>query len=445
MSAAVRRWVATLTRPVDAASLAVFRIVFGTMVAWDAFRYLHYGWIDEYYVLPEMHFTYLHLGFVRPLPPPWIYLHFWLMGGAALLVAAGLFYRAAAAWLFVSYTYVFLLEQSVYMNHYYLICLLAFLLCWMPAARAYSLDRWRGREILDTAPFWCVAILRLQLFVVYFYGAIAKLNHDWLRGEPMLTELLRRGPEVPEIATHFPPVLLAFFIAYAGIVIDLIVPLLLIRRRTVALGYVLAIPFHVLNEMFLRIGIFSYLMLGAITIFFAPDWPRRLGRRLTGRAARLPAVAPRRPATRPLLLVGLHAYVLFQLLFPLRHLLFPGYVSWTEEGHRFAWHMKLRKKHSQVTITATDPASGRSWTIDPAADLRDRQLRKVLTFPDMMLQYVHHHRDLLRAQGIANPIIRVDWQCSLNGRPVAPLIDPTVNLASVERTWRHADWILPSP
>jgi len=69
----------------------------------------------------------------------------------------------------------------------------------------------------------------------------------------------------------------------------------------------------------------------------------------------------------------------------------------------------------------------------------------VLTFPDMMLQYVHHHRDRLRTQGIAHPVIRVDWRCSLNGRPSAPLIDPTVNLAAVERTWGHADWILPAP
>jgi len=31
-------------------------------------------------------------------------------------------------------------------------------------------------------------------------------------------------------------------------------------------------------------------------------------------------------------------------LVPLRHLLYPGYVSWNEQGHRFAWQMKLRDK-----------------------------------------------------------------------------------------------------
>ena len=41
-------------------------------------------------------------------------------------------------------------------------------------------------------------------------------------------------------------------------------------------------------------------------------------------------------------LLGL--YEVFQLLFPLRHYLYPGPVSWTEEVHYLAWQMKLRAK-----------------------------------------------------------------------------------------------------
>jgi hypothetical protein len=118
-------------------------------------------------------------------------------------------------------------------------------------------------------------------------------------------------------------------------------------------------------------------------------------------------------------------------------------VSWTEEGHRFSWHMKLRWKHSLIAIRVLDPATGRRWTIDPRDDLSTRQLRKLGTFPDIMVQYVRHHRDQLQAQGVRDPVITVDWFCSLNGRPYQRLIDPHVNLATVERSWRHAPWILP--
>jgi hypothetical protein len=182
-------------------------------------------------------------------------------------------------------------------------------------------------------------------------------------------------------------------------------------------------------------------MTGAITIFFEPDWPRRFLRRF-GVAENRPVDSPVATSRDKLILAVLHVYVVFQLLMPLRHFLYPGTVSWTEEGHRFSWHMKLRKKESRLTFHVEDPATGRRWTIDPHDDLLPRQMRKLETFPDMVLQYAHHHRDLLVASGVANPIITVDWECSLNGGPYERIVDPNVNLATVERSWRPASWIL---
>ena len=76
-------------------------------------------------------------------------------------------------------------------------------------------------------------------------------------------------------------------IAYGGILVDAPVPILLCFRRTR------------LDRLHLRrglspaeracscsIGVFSYLMTGAITIFFDPDWPRQLWRRWRGVAGR---------------------------------------------------------------------------------------------------------------------------------------------------------------
>lgn len=452
-------WERLLWEPVDAASVAVFRIVLGAMVAVDALRYLFSDWIEEYFIQPELHFTYLYLDFIKPLPGRWMYVHFWVLFALALLVSAGLFYRVAAVGLFCAYSYFFLLEQAIYMNHYYLILLLCFLLIWIPADRAFSLDRLRAGSTDPFVPFAAVFVLRFQLLVMYFYGALAKLNADWLRGEPMYSSLVGGDPQVPPIAGHFPPALLAYGIAYGGLLADLAIPILLAHRRTVWLGFGYACVFHILNAIFLNIGIFSYLAIGAITIFFPPDWPRRvLSRWQRVRASVLPALrapeptprgAPGAGGARPprpraaFFLASLHLYAFIQLAFPLRHLLYPGHVSWTEEGHRFAWHMKLRKKESRLAIRATDPQTGRQWTIDPRADLRPRQLRKLGTFPDILLQYVHHHRDRLQRQGVANPIITVDWFCSLNGRPYQRLVDPKVNLAAVGRSWRHARWILP--
>jgi hypothetical protein len=451
MAARIRQWANYLCTPVDAASLAIVRIVLGAVIAWDAERYFTHGWLEEYYIRPKWHFTYLYFDWVRPWPGEWMYVHFAGLLVAAVLVAAGLYYRFAAAVVFVAYTYVFLLEKSVYMNHYYLTALLCFWLIWMQPHHAFALDRLRYPDRPATAPRWNVLLLRVQLFIVYFYGAIAKLNPDWLAGEPMYTAIARRTEDVPAIAGYFPPALLAYAIAYGGIAFDATLPILLSLRRTRRIGFAFAVVFHLLNHIFLNIGLFSYLMIGAITIFFDPDWPRQLWRRVVGATA--PQPAPAAPAD-PLRSAGamstrrwvglalLHLYVLAQLLIPFRHWLYPGDVSWTEEGHRFSWHMKLRRKDGEMTITVTDPATGRRWQVDPADDLIDRQVRKLHTFPDILLQYVHYKRDELRAQGIGDPIITVDWRCSLNGAPPHPLIDPNVNLAAEPASIWPARWIV---
>lgn len=443
----LRRWAEYLSAPVDAASLAIVRIALGFVIAWDAQRYFSFGWIEEYYIKPKWNFPYLYFDWVRPWPGDWMYVHFGVLFVAAVLVTVGLYYRLAIALTFLAYTYVFLLEKSVYMNHYYLIALLCFLLIWMQPHRAFALDRYRFPERSQTVPRWNVLLLRTQLFIVYFYGAIAKLNPDWLAGEPMYSEIARRAPGVPDIAASVPPALLAYAIAYGGILFDASVPILLSLRRTRWIGFVMAALFHVLNGVFLNIGLFSHLMTVAITIFFDPDWPRRLWRRLVPGAAPAaePLPAPRASQPASIQWAGLallHLYVLAQLLIPLRHWLYPGEVSWTEEGHRFAWHMKLRKKAGSMTITAIDPATGRSWQIDPAEDLGDRQVRKLHTFPDILLQYAHYKRDELRGQGINDAIINVDWRCSLNGAPPQPLVDPTVNLAAEPESIWPAHWII---
>jgi hypothetical protein len=446
MGRRLRQWADFLGAPVDAASVGFVRIVLGATIAIDAVRFYAYDWIAEYYIRPKWHFTYLYFDWVRPWPGDWMYVHFAALFVLGVLVAVGLYYRLAIILLFLAYTYVFLLEKAVYMNHYYLISLLCFLMMWMQPHRAFALDRRRHPELPTTVPRWNVLLLRFQLFIVYFYGAVAKLNSDWLAGEPMYSEIVRRSEDVPHIATYLPPALLAYTIAYAGILFDASIPILLCLRRTRWIGFAAAAVFHVLNDIFLKIGMFSYLMTGAITVFFDPDWPRQLLRRWRG-AAPAPALAPpagAQPARRHWAgLALLHLYVLAQILIPLRHWLYPGRVGWTEEGHCFSWHMKLRRKHGTMTITVTDPATGRRWEVDPAGDLRDRQLEKLYTFPDMVLEYAHYKRDELRAQGIRDPVITVDWQCSLNGAPPQPLIDPTVNLAEQEDSIWPARWILP--
>ena len=141
-------------------------------------------------------------------------------------------------------------------------------------------------------------------------------------------------------------------------------------------------------------------------------------------------------------------YVLLQALLPLRHFLYPGVVSWTEEGHAFAWHMKLRDKEAVLRLVARDLVGEKVWQIDlqdpkTSTELTDWQRDKMSGRPDMILQYAHHIARRLRAQTGHDIEVRAQAKASLNGRPYQVLIDPNVDLAKERRSLWPATWIMP--
>src|SRR5438128_533615 len=58
----LREW---LVRPVDGASVAVFRILFGLLMFWEVLRYFRSGYIRSFYMEPIFHFTYPLFDFVK--------------------------------------------------------------------------------------------------------------------------------------------------------------------------------------------------------------------------------------------------------------------------------------------------------------------------------------------------------------------------------------------
>jgi vitamin K-dependent gamma-carboxylase len=128
---------------------------------------------------------------------------------------------------------------------------------------------------------------------------------------------------------------------------------------------------------------------------------------------------------------------------PLRHYAYPGNVSWTEEGHNFSWHMKLRTKGGNTSFTVVHPQSGQTWTVDPAQYLPPWQLRKMATKPDLIVKFAHHLAEEKRRQGYENVEVRAKVMVSLNGRQQQLMIDPEMDLTKVEVSLLPARWILP--
>jgi hypothetical protein len=442
--AALVRWRTYLLTEVDGASLALFRILFGLVLAWEVVRYFQHGWIARYYIEPAFHFSYLP--FIQPWEGQGMYWHFIVTGLLALLVAAGLWYRVAA-WLFcLAFSYIFLLDKAQYLNHFYLIALLSLLIAVAPAHHAWSLDRALARKPSPpTVPRWSLLILRFQVGVVYIYGGIAKLNADWLSGQP-LGEWLARREHLAVIGPLLAQPWSGVVFGWGGLLIDLCVPFLLLFPRTFWLGAAAAVAFNVLNGLIFSIGIFPWLMVAALGLFPRPDWPRRLLGGTTPRPARRTRPNPVPSSIRPAvlaLLISLHLYAAGQLLIPLRHWLYPSDVAWSEEGHRFAWRMKLRDKDASLALFTTNPVTGEVREVDPRQWLTARQEGKMAPRPDMIHQFAQFVADEAERRGEPRPRVTAVAVASLNGGPTSYLIDPTVDLAGEPSSLGPARWILP--
>src|SRR5690606_11851563 len=142
---------------------------------------------------------------------------------------------------FLGISYVFLLEQACYLNHVYLIALLAFLMIFVPAHRAGSVHAWlRPWRRAEVAPACALWLLRAQVGIPYFYAGVAKLNPDWLRGEP-LRMWLRDSVDLPVLGPLLVEEWVVYTFAYGGLLFDLLIVPALLWRRTRAPAFLLAL------------------------------------------------------------------------------------------------------------------------------------------------------------------------------------------------------------
>jgi vitamin K-dependent gamma-carboxylase len=442
-----------LAAPIDGASIAVFRIAFFLIIACEVGRYFAHDWIREYWIAPPFHFSYFGFEWLKPWPGAGMYIHFALLGLLALIAAAGLWYRPAAILVWLGFTYQFLLDEARYLNHFYAASLLALLLAVIPANAAWSLHFGRsqphsedaGARTPETVPLWTVWLLRAQVGIMYVYAGLAKLNGDWLHGEPMHTWLVEKSslPLIGMIVRHGWE--LAIF-SYGGLFFDILVVPGLLWRRTRPYAFCVAVAFHVINSQLFSIGIFPWMMIAATTVFFDPDWPRRL-RDLVTKRPQHPSVPVQsaigvRPLSR-LALGTLVAYLIVQIAVPIRHVLYPGNVAWTEEGHRFSWRMMLRDKRGTARFVVDTPEG--QVTVFPQDSLTRWQYDALVSHPDMILQFAHHLAEGWRKRGVDQVQVRAIVTASLDQHREMPLVDSTVDLASQPRTLLHESWVTVGP
>ena len=413
--------------------------------------------IKSYYLDPPHLFPFFGLEFLRPLPGNGMYVLFFVLAVCSLLITVGLFYRVAMAIFVAGFTYVFLLEQALYLNHFYFAGLLAFLMIFIPAGRGWSLDALiAGRSQDARIPAWSLWILRAQMEVMLLYAGIVKLNPDWLQGEP-LGKWLAQSADLPIIGPWLLNDTVVLMGAWGSAFLHLIGAVMLLFKSTRIYAFGIYCLFHLANSVFFDIGIFPWLTIAATLLFFDPDWPKVVWRKVTGylrlspgpgshsaeQRKRTVLVIPS-PAMRMTIVSLFLAWTAVQLLVPNRHLLWPGYTGWTEQGYYFSWQMMLRQKMARALFYVRDPDTDREWIVDPRDHLRRVQVNFLVKRPEMMRQFAHHlEGEWARRYGTRDIEVRAFTAASLNGRRAQTLIDPTRDLTKIDYSLGNSDWILP--
>ena len=444
--AGLRTW-ASANQPIPAASLAVFRILFGLLMAWAMVRVLAKGWVDTVFLAPAFHFSYPGFEWVRPLPAGLMHALVAGLAVCALGVAAGFFYRACAVLFFLGFAYLELIERANYLNHYWLVTLLAGLMAVLPLHREWSWDAAQGRVSRDAfAPAWMLWLLRFQIGVVYVFAGLAKLNADWLfRAEPLRTWLAARA-DVPLLGPWLAEPWMAFAMSWTGAAYDLGIIFALLCARTRPLAYATVVGFHVATALLFPIGLFPWLMIAATTLCFPPAWPKRvlsLGSR-RGEEADSAAAQPiplLTSAATPWVVAAITLYCAVQIALPLRPFLASEDSAWTGRGFNFSWRVMLAERSGHAEFFAFEPATQRRWRLPTRGVLMPWQERLMAQEPELIRQVAKYLAKGLRQAGHAGVEVRADALLALNGHPHQRLLRPDVNLAGP----LPADWILPAP
>lgn len=427
-----------LYKRVDNSPLIVFRIIFGFLIAAEAWGAIFTGWIKRTLIEPKFTFNFIGFDFLQPLPGDWMYVYYVIMGLAGVFVMIGYKYRFNIILYTMMWTAVYLMQKSSYNNHYYLLILLLIFMCIVPAHRYKSVDVRQHPNLKSLyMPNWVIVLIIAQLWIVYTYASVAKIYPDWL--DATVPKMLMEGKShFIFVGDFLQQTWVHYAIAYFGILFDLLIVPLLLWKKTRRIAFIVSIFFHLFNSFIFHIGIFPYMSL-AFTLFFYPK--SVIQKRFLKSKPFYEKHDVKIPNYHRLLTGFIIIWLFIQFLLPLRHWFIKGDVLWTEEGHRMSWRMMLRTKNSSTTIKIVNKKQNKTTYVSKD-DYLTRKQQSMLSKPDGIWQFSQRLKDEYEAKG-EDIEIYVRSKVSVNGKPYKTLIDPKQDMAKAKWDYFfHNDWVL---
>ena len=439
-----------LNKTTGASPLIIFRIGFGIMMCFGMIRFWLKGWIETIYIQPNFHFSYFGFEWVKPLGN-FTYILFVICGLASIFIALGFKYRIAIITFFLSFTYIELMDKTIYLNHYYFISMMSFLMIFLPLNTSFSLDSYLNKKSYNLVPNWTIDAIKIMLTIVYLYAGLAKINSDWLLKAMPLKIWLPSKYDLPFLGENLMQQnWFHYAMSWSGMFYDLLIPFLLFYKRTRVIAFILVVFFHVFTRVLFPIGMFPYVMIISTLIFFDSNFHKKIISIL--RMMLHPLLKLKNEivvnevypsSNRKLYLTIVFLFLSTQLLFPFRYLTYPGELFWTEEGYRFSWRVMLVEKIGYTNFKIVDAETNNFFYVNNQDFLTPLQEKQMSFQPDFILEYAHYLGDHYTEQGYQNIQVFAESYVALNGRLSQAFIDKNIDLYKEKESWKHKNWILP--
>lgn len=437
-----------LNQPVNIASIVLLRLLFGWLLAFEMVRHVYLGRVAKMFPEKTMRFAYVGFDWIEPLSVQGMNLVFLAIGLFAAGMAMGWYYRFSSVMMTALLGYVFLLDKSVYSNHLYLSLLLGLLLMVMPANVAWSVDA-RRRPIItaDSAPRYCLWLLRIQIAITFLFSAVARIDPDWIMGQSYPPTWLAPSAHVlTKIGVHLQSLAELRTLYWFLLILDLVtfVGLLVPRTRKIAV-WVVVFTFTCQGILFDN-GIAPWLMIACATIFLDPSWPHHYRRLWPAFDERLlPKLLQQENITlKWLMVLGVVTYVGLQVIVPIRHLSSQSSIDWYGERTRFTWGLRDRNREVEVNFEVL--VDGERRLINLHQYLSKQQIKALNTWPDLLPDFSKQLARRLQLEGFeVSGIFAIVIRRTPDGRRLL-LVDPEANLLHAARwSFARAPWGYPSP
>lgn len=442
---AIEKIESLLTKKTSIAPLVIFRIAFGALMLISISRFILKGWVYNMYIMPKVYFPFYGFEWVKPLPGIGMYVVFALLIIASVGILLGFFYRISTLLFFVLFTYVELIDKTNYLNHYYFISLVSFIIVFLPANKAFSIDNIILKRADSTHTHYLfLLLLQLQMFIVYFFAGVAKLNYDWLIEAQPLKMWLPAFSHYPILGRFMEEDWLAYMFSWFGCIYDLLIGFFLFNKRTVKYAYVFVIIFHAATATFFNIGMFPYIMMTITIVFFSEQFHENILNKIKnifkykGKTENVNLSLSTSKGLQTFFVI----YFIIQFVLPFRYLFYKGNLFWTEQGYRFSWRVMLMEKAGTAFFYVKDKTTNKEVEVDNKHHLTFMQEKMVATQPDMIVDYAKYLKEFYLQKGFSEPKVRAQVYVTLNGSGSRKFINDTVDLSEQSNSFfKNKNWI----